>query len=206
MHWRPAQHEDQDALYSVCLLSADAGYEDPADARTFEDEQILGDVYVGPYLHYPDAVAFTLVDEAHPVGYLLAVPDTYQFDVWSESQWWPILRARYPKPPPRTREAWTGDQWAADLIHSPSKLPPAIVETYPAHFHIDLLASARGHGFAGDQVRELLALLKSGDIPGVHLRMESGNANARSFYEYLGFREITTLAGEVILGASLSHD
>lgn len=205
MHWRPTQHEDQDALYAVCLATADAGYEDPADAMRFDDEQILGSVFVGPYVHYPDAIAFTLVDEGRPVGYLLAAPDTHQFNVWSEEQWWPILRARYPRPPQRTREGWTGDQWAADLIHSPTTMPTSMIEEYPAHFHIDLLASARGHGLAGDQVRELLALLTSADIPGVHLRMASGNANARNFYEHLGFQEVATMAGEVVLGASLNR-
>jgi len=204
MHWRPAERGDWDALYSVCLLTSNAGYADPVEARTFEDEQILGEVFVGPYLHFPEAITFTLADDEKPAGYLLAVPDTQQFEVWSESQWWPGLRTRYPPPSQATREDWTGDEWAADLIHIPSKLPNAIVDRYPAHFHIDLLTSARGQGFAGDQVRELLTLLTMRGIRGVHLRMASGNANARAFYEHLGFGQITTLAGDVIMGAALS--
>ena len=51
---RAATTGDAAALYRICLLTGDAG-RDASDL--YRDATLLGDVYVGPYLHAHPAIA-----------------------------------------------------------------------------------------------------------------------------------------------------
>ena len=54
---RPATVHDLPGAYRVCLLTGLAG-EDASS--TYADPDLLGHIWVGPYLLYPDAVALVL--------------------------------------------------------------------------------------------------------------------------------------------------
>ena len=69
--YRPS---DLDALYDICIRTADAG----ADLRgRFSDDRLMGDIYAAPYVTLEPGVARILDDgEGNAVGYILGTVDT----------------------------------------------------------------------------------------------------------------------------------
>ena len=75
---------------------------------------------------------------------------------------------------------------------------------YPAHLHIDLEARARGRGLGRVLIEGLLTDLRARGVPGVHLGVDVANANAIAFYRHLGFRDVATEPGGLLMGLTLS--
>ncbi len=172
-------------MYEICRLTGDAG----ADATgQYEDPDLLGVVYAGPYLALEPDLAFVGVDDAGVAGYVLGAADTAAFEAACEQRWWPELRARYPEPPrsgPRTRDEEL-HQW----IHHPPSTPAAVRDAYPAHLHIDLHPRAQGRGLGRRLMDVLLDALRDRGASGVHLGVDAANHRAIGFYTHLGFTEI----------------
>ena len=90
---RPATLHDLPGAYRVCLLTADAG----ADASgPYRNPDLLGHVFVGPYVVGAPAHARVVADEDGVAGYLFGAADTLAFAAWAEAEWWPPLRAPVP--------------------------------------------------------------------------------------------------------------
>lgn len=181
---RDATPADAPALYRICLLTGDAG----ADATTLHaDPDLLGEVYVGPYLHVAPAVAAVAVDEdGAALGYVLGTPDTRAFAAACEATWWPALRLRHPldtggphRPP--------NDQALVEHVHHPPMPDPVILARHCAHLHIDLLPQAQGRGLGRALIDWLFVQLADLGAEGVHLAVDSRNTAAIGFYEHLGF-------------------
>jgi ribosomal protein S18 acetylase RimI-like enzyme len=191
----PARLHDLPGAYRVCLRTGDAG----EDATTrIDDPDLLGHVYVGPYIARGVGTQLVLADEQGVAGYLLSADDTLAFEVWAEAEWWPSLRARY-----EPRAGGSMDAELIRLIHAPERTPGDLAADYPAHLHIDLLAHARGRGLGRVLIERLLADLRARGVPGVHLGVDGTNANGIGFYEHLGFREVAREPGGLIMGLRL---
>src|SRR5215213_1448382 len=147
---RPASLHDLPGTYRVCLLTGDAG----ADASAqFRNPELLGHVYVGPYVVGERAFAQVVVDEGGVAGYCLGALDTRRFDAWAEREWWPLLREQYPAPAPDDTSV---DAELMRLIHRPPVAGDDILEAYPSHLHIDLLERCRGTGMGRGLMEHLL--------------------------------------------------
>ncbi len=177
---------DAPALYRICLLTGDAG----GDASPLHgDPGLLGDVYVGPYLHVAPSVGRAALDEQGQIlGYAVGTPDSVAFAAACEDSWWPTLRRHHPRParpgqPPRT----AADQRLVDAIHQPPAPEAGVVANYPAHLHIDLLPAAQGRGLGRLLIAELLSGLHDAGAHGVHLGVDPRNRAAIAFYEHVGF-------------------
>jgi len=187
---------DLAGAYRTCLLTGDAG--DDASAR-FRDPDLLGHIYVGPYLAQGGGTQLVVVDDSGSAGYLLSTDDTERFEAWAERAWWPNLRARYDP-----RDDGTLDAELIRHIHAPPRTAPALARDYPAHLHIDLQERARGSGLGRDLIERLLAELADRGVPAVHLGVDPGNANAIGFYEHLGFHEVEPRPDELIMGRRIA--
>src|SRR3954449_7465943 len=140
-HLRRATLHDLPGAYRVCLLTGDSGKDATALAR---DPDLLGHVYVGPYIVGEPGLALVVADDEGIAGYCLAALDTRRFSDWAESTWWPSLREQYPL---CARGSGPGqDAEVIELIDRPPMAPAQIVEAYPSHLHIDLLERVRGSG------------------------------------------------------------
>lgn len=191
----PAGLHDLPGAYRTSLLTGDAG----ADASAlYQDPDLLGHVYVGPYLVRGRGTQLVLVDEAGVAGYLLSTDDTAAFEAWAMERWWPPLQARYP-----LTAGDTLDEKLIRLIHEPPLTTAALASAYPAHLHIDLLERARGTGLGRQLIETLLSELRERGVPGVHLGVAKSNTNAIGFYGHLGFRQLDTEPGAVIMGLQL---
>ena len=186
---------DLPGAYRTCLLAGDAGKD---ASGLFRDPDLLGHVYVGPYLARGIGTQLVLVDDEGSAGYLLSADDTTDFERWAEAAWWPPLRARYP----RLGDGSPDDELIG-LIHEPERTPPEITASYPAHLHIDLQERARGKGFGRLLIERLLDDLRVRGVPGVHLGVDESNANGIAFYEHLGFIEVGREPGAILSGRRL---
>ncbi|HEX2403567.1 MAG TPA: GNAT family N-acetyltransferase [Acidimicrobiia bacterium] len=196
---RPVVPGDLDALYEVCLRTGHAG-EDASDR--FADPRLLGEVYVGPYLMMPSGIGFTAVDNGVPSGYVLAAVDTRRFEAECESDWWPALRARYPRP--LAEDPSMDDAEIVALIHDPESPSDDLVARYPAHLHIDLLPVLQGKGVGRAMMSRLLEDLRAKGVPGVHLGVDARNLRAVGFYEHLGFEHLDD-TDDVVMGIRLDE-
>ncbi|MBH0116856.1 GNAT family N-acetyltransferase [Salinibacterium sp. NG253] len=195
-HIRPAGLYDLPGTYRVCLQTADAGADGSA---LYENPDLLGHIYVGPYLVGAPDLAFVIADELGVAGYVLGAADTRQFEAWQEREWWPILRDQYP--------STAGDSLDDELIshlHTPVTAPEAVVADYPAHLHIDLLPRAQGQGLGRTMLETLFEALRARGVGGIHLDVGEDNHNAIAFYRHLGFTELARGADSIYMGMELS--
>ncbi len=188
---------EEQVLYDICLLTGDSGEDASALHR---DPDLLGAVYVGPYLRLAPEHALVGVDDEGVAGYVLGAPDTRAFEAECERSWWPPLRARYPV---GSFADDTPDDRIVRLIHAPPAASQDVVERYPAHLHIDLLPRFQGRGNGRRLMTALLDGLAAAGAPGVHLGVGTANQRAIGFYRRMGFTEVHTYTHSLIMARPL---
>lgn len=185
---RPATVHDLPGVYRVCLQTGLSGG-DASDAHA--DPDLLGQVYAGPYVLFPDAVALVLVDVHGVCGYCVGVPDTLAFEQWCEHEWWPPLRAQHPLDARSVGATPSdSDEGLIRRFHDPVRTDAALAAAYPAHLHIDLLPRLQGLGWGRALMHRMLERLALAGAGGVHLGVAEKNTGAHVFYERIGFVEI----------------
>jgi GNAT superfamily N-acetyltransferase len=195
-HIRPYRDTDLRAVYDVCVRTADAG----RDARgMYRSDDLMPDLFAGPYVFLEPDFAFVLDDGDRAVGYVLGTPDTAAFVRAYRERWMPRLDGRYPVPPdpPASRE----DELIA-LHYRPERLLWAGLDQYPAHLHIDLLPPFQGGGNGRALMETFYAEAARAGAPGVHLTVLAANTRALGFYHHLGFRRLDPPMGHGAPGES----
>jgi GNAT superfamily N-acetyltransferase len=189
---RAARLDDLPAAYRIC-------HETDLPDGSPRSPELLGHVYVGPYLVAPGARAVVVVDDEGVGGYLLCAPDTRSHEAWVEQHWLPGLRVDHPLDIPRS----PADQEIVELLHTPTIAPQSVVADFPAHLHIDLFERLQGRGLGSTLIGDLFTDLAREGIPGIHLGVGVDNAGAIRFYGRLGFVELTRDASAVYMGRRL---
>lgn len=192
---RRATLQDLPGVYRVCLRTGDAG----ADATAiYRDPDLLGHVFVGPYVVGAPDLALVAADDEGIAGYCLAASDTTAFAAWAEREWWPPLRALHPR-----RSDGSPDAAVIELFHDPPTAPPNVVEEYPAHLHIDLLERVRGEGLGRLLIERQLDQLRAAGAPACHLAVAPTNDNAIEFYRHLGWSILREVEDALLMGIRL---
>jgi ribosomal protein S18 acetylase RimI-like enzyme len=192
---RKATIQDLPGAYRVALLTGDSGRDASAIHR---NPDLLGHVFVGPYIVGQPDLAAIVADDDGVAGYVLGALDTRAFERWTEMNWWPRLREDFP---PRTDGS--SDAELITRIHAPRLAPNDLVRDYPSHLHIDLLERARGQGDGRALIEWILARMRGGGSTGVHLDVDIANANAIEFYRHLGFDKLGIDADATVMGLRL---
>ena len=195
---RPARPGDLDALYEICLRTADAG----EDATMLHgDPELPGHVWAAPYLVHEPRHAFVVVDpDDVAVGYVLGAADSRAFETELERSWWPDLRDRYPLVADGRTPA---DQDVVALIHDPPRAHDGLLEAFPSHLHIDLLPAAQGRGNGRRLIETLVAALTETGSTGVHLGVSNRNERAIGFYRAIGLIELGSTRSGIGFGRRL---
>jgi ribosomal protein S18 acetylase RimI-like enzyme len=194
---RAFRPEDERALYDICLRTGDSGEDATAG---YGDPDLLGTVYVGPYLRLAPSLAFVGEDGDGVAGYVLGVADTRGFEQACEREWWPMVRSSYP-PSVFPRDSPEGR--LVGLIHAPPTADEDVVERYPAHLHIDLLPRLQGGGYGRRLLETLFSALAEAGVSGVHLGVGLANRRAIGFYEHMGFTVVRTHTDSQVMGLSI---
>lgn len=184
---------DFTAVYRVCLATGNAG----EDATSLHDDpNLLGHVFVGPYVALEPDHAFVLRDGDEVMGYALGVLDTTSFDQRCETYWWPALRAMYP----RERERTLRDAELVQRIHDGADALHDVVSRWPSHLHLDLRPGAQGRGFGRAMIERVVASLQDAGSRGIHLHVALGNDRAIGFYEHLGWSRLQRSGDALLMG------
>ena len=180
---RPYRPADLDAVYDICVRTADSG----GDARgQYSTDRLMGDLFAAPYVTLEPERAYVLDDgTGAAVGYVLGTADTVRFAHRYRDEWLPSTDYPEPPTPPQTPEE--GMLW---LHFHPERMIVDALAGYPAHLHIDLLPDWQGKGHGRGLIGSFLGGLRDAGVPRVHLGMAPGNTAARAFYDRLGFTEI----------------
>jgi ribosomal protein S18 acetylase RimI-like enzyme len=181
---RPYRETDHAAVYDVCVRTADAG----GDARgKYSTDDLMPDLFAGPYIYLEPEFAFVLDDGNRAVGYVIGTPDTAAFARAYRERWIPRLDGRYPVPPdpPASRE----EEMIA-LHYRPERLVRPGLDEYPAHLHIDLLPPFQGAGHGRALMETFYAAAARAGAAGVHVTVATANTRALGFYDRLGFRRL----------------
>lgn len=194
---RRFQPGDAASLYDICLRTGASGQD--ASSR-YADPELLGHVYVGPYLKLAPEFAF-VVEDRDVTGYVVGAPDTHAFESSCEQHWWPPLRDRYPPPAPADRSP---DADMVRLVHEPPHAAEPVLDAYPAHLHIDLLPRSQGQGYGRRLLDVLFAAFARAAVPGVHLGVGAGNHRAIAFYRRMGFEELDRSPGSIVMARPLT--
>jgi GNAT superfamily N-acetyltransferase len=154
---------DHDAVYDICVRTADAG----GDARgKYHSDDLMPDLFAGPYVFLEPGFAFVLDDGERA------------------ERWIPRLADRYPVPP---QPPVTPDDEMLALHYYPERLLwPGLAE-YPAHLHIDLLPGFQGNGYGRKLIDTFCAAVAEAGAAGVHVCVVSANTRALGFYDRIGF-------------------
>lgn len=193
---RHFQAGDLADVYDVCVRTADAG----GDARgMYRDDDLMPDIFAGPYVALEPELAFVLDDGSRVVGYVIGTADTDRFVRRYRAEWIPRLADRYPPPggPPATRE----EEMIA-LHHNPEHMLQPELADHPAHLHIDLLPQVQGRGHGRGLMETMYGALAAAGAPALHVSATAANRPAVRFYRRLGFYEIGADADTVHLGRS----
>jgi GNAT superfamily N-acetyltransferase len=181
---RPFEHGDLESLYDISLATGLSG----TDASAFyEDRKLIGHLYSAPYALLGPGPCFVAEDDQGVCGFVLGATDTAAFEDQLEREWWPHLRATYPDPSGIPPSAWTPDQRRCFAFHHPRRTPGHIIETYPAHMHMNLLPRIQGQGIG----RTMLDMWLNKARPvGVHVGCNPQNHRAINFWEKQQFRHL----------------
>jgi GNAT superfamily N-acetyltransferase len=182
---RPYRPSDLDAVYDICVRTADAG----EDARgLYVDDRLMGDIFAVPYVTLEPQHAHVVDDgDGAAVGYVLGTADTTTFAHRYRDEWLPAIAGRYPDPadpPVSPTDVMLG------LHLNPERMIVPALADHPAHLHIDVLPEWQGKGFGRGLINAFLDGVHRAGARKVHLGMAPSNVKARAFYDRLGFTEI----------------
>ena len=180
---RQARPEDRAALFSICLLTADAG----GDASTlYSDPDYPGLIWSVPYLEFEPEHAFVLDDNGTITGYVVGARDTRAFERQLDAHWWPKLAQKYAD----RKGTAKFDSKVLDHIRQPSHARAALCDEYPAHLHINLLPPAQSGGWGRKLIEAELNSLRNAGAKALHLGLSLTNDRAYGFYKHIGLTEI----------------
>lgn len=188
---RPYRPTDRSDVYDICVRTGDGGQD---ATGLYSTDDLLPDIYALPYLEREPELAFVVDNGTRVVGYILGTADTRAFAEWFSTEWWPRRAPAYAAPQSERERA------VVESAGDPDRMLIAAVEDYPAHLHIDLLPEAQGGGFGRRLVETLAGALAQRGIAGLHLVVGTDNTAAQAFYRRVGFAELASDGGGVVMG------
>jgi ribosomal protein S18 acetylase RimI-like enzyme len=191
---RSSNPNDLPGLLKVCLETANGG---KGATHLHNLHDLVGEIYVAPYVLHEPNFAFTLEASNKIVGYVLGVLDTGRFESELNTQYWPATKAKYAA---LTQDLTPKDVSLIEELNKQGFSSDELISKYPSHLHIDIIESHQGLGYGKTMILHLLKALQDAGSSGVHLHMSASNDRANGFYKKLGFVEIHTNANEIIMG------
>ena len=182
---RTAVASDIDALYDICVRTADGGRTPAASSTTTGCGATCSRCRTSG--SSPTIRTSWTTAPVRPSATSWAPRTPRAFARLLRDVWLPATAGRVPVPPDPPVTAQDG---LRALHHHPEWRVNPELAAYPAHLHIDLLPDWQGRGFGRGLMAALIDGLRAAGVPALHLEMLTSNTNARRFYDRLGFTEL----------------
>jgi len=195
---RPYHPSDLTSLYRICLLTGNSGKD---ATNLYKDPDLTGLFYAAPYAVFEPELIFIVTLNNKPNGYILGTKNSKDFYNKCDSEWFPILRERFPMPKDYDTSF---DAKIIRLIHKRSVVKEELID-YPAHLHIDLLPAVQGKGLGRKLINTFMKKLKTIKINALHLEVGKGNLGAIEFYKKMNFHIIKEYEYSIAFGINLTN-
>lgn len=181
---RRVEAGDLGACYAISLATGFAGTD---ASHLYRDPELIGHIYVAPYALLEPTLAFVAEDRDGVAGFAVGTADTVAWEDRLEREWWPPLRRRYADPTGVQLEMQTADQRRAFMVHHPAPTPAAVVVSFPAHLHLNLLPRLQRRGI-GSKLLDTWRHAASGrGVRATHVGVNRANEGAIRFWRTRGF-------------------
>ncbi|MBV8536372.1 MAG: GNAT family N-acetyltransferase [Alphaproteobacteria bacterium] len=184
---RPFRPADLSDLYAISLAT---GHEGGDASHLYEDGRLVGHIYSAPYAILEPELTLVVEDGDGVAGFAVGTSDTEAWYERLEAEWWPKLRREYVDPSALPSSQWSADQRRAFAIHHPERHPRPVVETYPAHLHLNLSARIQGRGAGALLFSEWMERAARRGVRAVHVGVNRANARAMRFWSKQGFSRL----------------
>jgi GNAT superfamily N-acetyltransferase len=180
------EREDWRFIREVCCLTGKGGDPIAVERRPFFAEE-----WVGPYEKLRPEYGYVAEMGGVKMGYLTGCPETSVFQ--KEKKWLfdlPLfLRAKFggfTKNGDRDRfvDRFLGKSLGPEDCF-PKEITRAVLDEFPAHLHMNLIAAARGRGIGRALIERYRRDLAEEGVPGIHLYC---GKEPLPFYQSVGFR------------------
>jgi len=195
---RTYHHSDLTSLYKICLLTADSGND---ASLLYKDPDLVGHLSAAPYAIFEPELTFIITLNNIPTGYILGTKNSLNFYHKCETDWFPLLRKRYPFP---VDDDTSPDASIIRLIHTGHDVKEELLN-YPAHLHVDLLPSIQGKGLGRKIMNIFIDKLKSLNVGALHLQTGKKNQGAIEFYNKTGFHIIKEYEHTIAFGMKFTE-
>lgn len=190
---RPALNKDLKEMYQICHAMANTSL---PRGEQFEDANVLGDLYIGPYFTFEPSFSYIVEDHQGLCGYIVGTLHSAAFYRRLTEDWLPQVRNRYPDPAGEP-EDWSPTQTLYHGIHHPEFHLPDLLADYPSHWHVALLPRAQKKGLGSRLMSFFMERLKEAGSEGVHLSLNPDNTRAQKVFEKLGFKLVETVQSDL---------
>ena len=195
---RPYRPADLEALYDICLRTAESGEDATA---LYNDPKAIGHIYAAPYATLEPEQVIVVEDNEGLAGYIVGTFDSDAFAARLERDWWPALRAHYADIDPATLTE--RDLMRVSAMRGPQGNPADIVAAYPAHIHMNLLPRLRGQRVGTALLKAWIEAARAAGVKGIHLGANAANKGGIAFWQRSGFAPLQTVGRTAWFGMSL---
>ncbi len=189
---RPYSSGDRAGVRAIVLATADRGR---PGGWLFPHPEVTADLLTRYYTDFEPDSSWVAESEGTLVGYTSGSvhPERHRRimrrQVIPRAVLWSLLRGAL-----WHRRSW---QWAGAVALTALRYgrPPAIPEElYPAHIHVNVLPSARGHSVGKALADRFLTHAAEAGCAGVYAKVHGDNRPARRFFSQLGFSPLLRYA------------
>lgn len=183
---RPYVPADLTAVYEVCRRTCDDGA-DGTEIFPFHKE-LVADKLIGSFAANGPEYAFVMEDADGVCGYVLAALNHELHNKKVETDWFPAMQEKYPKPS-NTHNLTPAEEMICSLHSHKSYESENLRKSYPSLVRIDMLPGRCHDGIARMALACTVAALKTNGSHGIYAEINVGDRNTVERYSALGFKE-----------------
>ena len=183
---RQVNKVDEQALVEICYITGDNTLK-----RIFPDPYLFSYFWCLYYLRHEPEGCFVAVDNEKNkvIGYIMSTSDTINQEEDFIVKMKPLIKLRMKEIKLRTLSSRI---YAHFIIHkSLSKKRKKMLESFPAHLHINILPNYQRQGIGYRLMQSLEKFLKENNIQGFHLEVGAKNTLGINFYTKYGLESIS---------------
>jgi ribosomal protein S18 acetylase RimI-like enzyme len=182
---RSYQPGDREAVLNIAADTAFFG--EPVE-YFMEDRHLFNDAFYRYYTDIEPEHGWVLCVEGNVVGFLMGATNSHIHHRRLLSNILPTLLSRIARGYYRIGSKTINYSMRLIWAYLCGEHTSVNLNDFPAHLHINILPTYRGHGLGKKLMKTFIQQLQQENIPGVHLITTNRNIIACRMYESLGFK------------------